>query len=155
MAEEDARPEGPVRDRYAIYEMMDMDVRFRLPERLGGRTVEGPCVKVYRNVLEKRIEVTVGARVYEFREPTSVERCGDVISFVYGDDTPITDDQFFEHNAQSSSHGLGAETAFQAMDRDCFTIRFRVSKPAQKRANPRRSRRKKKRKSVGRRRPSP
>ena len=129
-----------VRERYAVYDLIDRWVRFRLPARLGGKTVEGPCSEVFRNVMDRRIDIHVGSRVYEFREPFAVERheSGDVV-FVYGDDAPVTDAEFFAQHSENSTHGRGADEAFAALDRNSFKIRFRLLEPpTEKRVNSRR-----------------
>jgi hypothetical protein len=116
-----------IRERYAVYDLIDRHIRFKLPARLGGKTIEGECNSVYRNVMERRIDIHIGSRVYEFREPFAVERheSGDIM-FIYGDDAPITDTEFFTQHSEASFHGHGAEEAFAALERNSFKIRFKL-----------------------------
>jgi len=117
------------RDRYAIYDMIGRVVRFRLPSRLGGKVGDGLVSEVYRDVLEHKVEITIGSKTYVFREPTSVERSEDdpnVLTFIYGNQEPVTDEQFQEEHHKANIAGHGTEEAFKALDRDYFTVMFQL-----------------------------
>jgi hypothetical protein len=117
-----------MRDRYAIYDMIGKVVRFRLPLRLGGKIGDGLVSEVYRDVLEHKIEITIGSKTYVFREPNSVEREDEdnAIMFVYGNQDPVTDAQFQEEHHKANIAGQGTEEAFKALDRDYFTVMFQL-----------------------------
>ena len=117
-----------MRDRYAIYEMIGKVVRFRLPNRLGGKTGDGLVTDVYRDALEHKVEITIGSRTFVFREPTSVERDDEnsVIWFIYGNPDPVTDTQFLDEHKKASGQGMGADEAFKALDRDYFKVKFQL-----------------------------
>ena len=130
-----------MRDRYAIYKMIGKRVRFRLPVRLGGRSADGVASRVYRNVLDNLIEIAIGSKVYIFREPASVELDDGQITFVYGDDNPATDKQFWDEQRAAANWGQGVESVFKTLDRNHFSVRFTISKPPPIRRNPRNTKR--------------
>jgi hypothetical protein len=73
-------------DRYLIYKMLGRYVRVYLPERFGGRCVNGVVERVCRDIFDNSVEVTLDGTRHTFREPESIvlDEGGD-IHFIYGD----------------------------------------------------------------------
>ena len=66
--------------RYLIYELLHRRIAVTAKQ---GR-VRGEVRKVYRDVLENRVKVTVDGKEVEFQEPTTIRRDGDDVVFSYG-----------------------------------------------------------------------
>lgn len=135
-----------MRDRYAVYDMIGKVVRFKLPNKLGGKSGDGLVTEVYRDVMEHKIELSMGKKTFVFREPSSVEFYDDsnTIVFIYGNQDPVTDETFLEEHRKASIRGSGTEEAFKALDHDFFKVNFQIYSGTAVTTN--KKRRKKKRK---------
>jgi len=135
------------RDRYAIYEMMGKMVNFRLPRARTNKPVEGVVDSVYRDVVNKQIEIEIGQVRYVFREPDSVIYLEEDASlvFVYGDEEDPTDEEFFEALKTASGKGSGVDAALRELEREKQHIFFSLFA-----APPRNTRRNRGRGSSGR-----
>jgi len=120
-------------NRYLIYEMLDKQIWFKLPDRLGGGQVRGNVVDVYRNVITNEIEITLSREEkFVFREPDSIVRADEnTILFVYGSEDVDTDDDFFEELRKASEQGLGADQVFKSMQKTSVIVSFTVREPKQ------------------------
>jgi hypothetical protein len=69
-------------DRYLIYRMLGREVSF-LPQR-SSKKFSGITERVFRNIFDNVVEITVSGRTFKFREPTLIAMHKDKIIFVYG-----------------------------------------------------------------------
>jgi len=86
-------------DRYLIYRLLGREVEIRRPARLGGQRLRGIVEKVYRDIFEGAVEVTVSGEVHVFQEPSAIVPNGDDILFLYGDIEPNKEDEMPSFNA--------------------------------------------------------
>ena len=77
---------------YSIYELKNKNISAYLPIRLGGHEIHGKVTRVFRDVIDKHIELTIDEEVVKFKEPTEVhyEEENSLLVFVY-QDTPDDD----------------------------------------------------------------
>lgn len=90
-------------DRYLIYRLLGREVEIRRPARLGGQRLRGIVEKVYRDIFEGSVEVTVSGEVHIFREPSAIIPEGDDIHFLYGDVEPSEEAEVPSFNAYDES----------------------------------------------------
>ena len=134
-----------MRDRYAIYELQGKVVKFRLPPRLGGKTVFGIVERVYRDPLAGVIEFRIKGRKHTVKEPFAIEKEEDgSLIFVYGDDTPMTDAELIAEAKEQAHKGKGMEAAFKAAEKHEFRVRFNVSEHVARKGVARKQRKTKK-----------
>jgi hypothetical protein len=68
-------------NRYLIYELLRRHVELREPN---GRKASGFVERVYRNVMEGFVEMTMGGKRMSFVEPAAIVQEGEEVVFVYG-----------------------------------------------------------------------
>jgi hypothetical protein len=80
--------------RYSIYDMLEKNVHVLIPPRFGGGEVNGVLEKVYRDVIQKTIEMNFHGNVtkYVFREPSEIYRDSDTVTFIYKEMVEDKDD---------------------------------------------------------------
>jgi len=71
-------------DRYLIYEMLGKNVRVER-SGMGGPKVEGFVDKVFRDIFDNVVVITVDGVSRKFKEPDAIVRQGKDVLFVYGD----------------------------------------------------------------------
>lgn len=104
-------------DRFLIYELKGRTIHAEVPSHLGGFTVDGSVDDVFRDVMRERIQLSVNARLFFFREPDVIFRREDhsSIVFVYGfeRDDPSDDDQVFHVMHSQASSGVYIDRALE------------------------------------------
>lgn len=111
-------------DRYLIYKLLGRHVDVRMPSRLGSKRVSGTVERVFRDIFDNVIEVTLNGRRHFFEEPDVIVRDEDNLMFLYGhiedeDERTMLDDDFngyqesiHEHIRRTSS-GQSNKTVFR------------------------------------------
>lgn len=88
--------------RYLIYQLLrrKVDIHF-----FGKEPVSGIVDRVYRNIMENVVEVTLCGRCHVFDEPTHIFQNGNEVVFMYGCNSmeEQTDEQLFQE-ARLASH---------------------------------------------------
>lgn len=117
----------PVVYYYAIYDMINNFVSFKLPSRYGGDVVRGMVTNVFRDVIHHIIEITIknNNNKYVFPEPDSIICNGNFIVFVYGSVIEASDDQFFEECKRMSCSG-SIDDVFKSFDCEHYAIPFEL-----------------------------
>lgn len=118
-----------ITDKYLVYELKNKHVTADVPKRFGGYKIRGWIEKVYRDVIEKRIELTVGKSIYRIAEPNKIVRLDDGgVLFVYGTESHhLADEDLFNELRAVSQHGGDVDRAFKNLEKDRIDfIRFEV-----------------------------
>ena len=114
-------------DRYLIYRMLHRHIEFRSAR---GATVRGTVNKIFRDIFDNAIKITISGRTYSFREPSSIVRVKNDVVFVYGEDAEISekDEKALWREIRRASYS--GETPFDVVERTqgnvMTTVRFFV-----------------------------
>ena len=116
-------------NRYAIYEMLDKEVKTKLTKYFGGHKISGKCTKVYRDIMNNVIELTVGSKSYQLKEPDVIFTEGENIFFLYGiEEEEITDDELFDEMRLKAANGANIDGILKDNIRSKIkTIKFEIS----------------------------
>jgi hypothetical protein len=79
-------------DRYRIYGLLGRVVEIQLPDRFGGDRIDGIVDRVYRDIFERQIQITLDGVRHTFQEPDAIVSEGETMVFVYGDVDSDTED---------------------------------------------------------------
>ena len=113
-------------DRYLIYTLKGKRVRAIVPKRFGGFVLNGVVSRVYRDVLDKNISISIQDKVYVFREPDIITSLDEhEILFIYGrnpNTTITTDEQLLEEMRTIAYHGGNIDDAMSSLDCDTTNI---------------------------------
>lgn len=88
-------------DRYLIYKMLGQRISFIQHRRGHTKKVNGIVQRICRDIFENMIEISVGGRMFRFKEPDVIAYAPDnkdVILFVYGkvsDESDMSDNALF------------------------------------------------------------
>lgn len=113
-------------DRYLIYQLLGRHVDVRLPSRLGSKRVSGTVERVFRDIFDNVIEVTLNGRRHFFEEPEAIVRTDDDLMFLYGnvddddDEKTMLDSDF--NGYQESIHEHIRRTSFGPSSKTVFRI---------------------------------
>ena len=124
-----------ITDKYLVYELKNKHVQSDVPKRFGGYKIRGWIEKVYRDVIEKCIELTVGKKVYRIAEPNKIVSMDDGgVLFVYGHENHhLEDEDLFTELRAISQHGGDVDRAFKNLEKDRIDfIRFEVETNGEK-----------------------
>jgi hypothetical protein len=114
-------------DRYLIYTLLGRSVEIRLSMRHGGHRLMGVVEKVYRDIFNNQVEVTVSGEKHSFQEPTAiVHDNNNEIHFLYGDlgaDIEPSGFELPEYNAYDESlHEHLRRTEKRPVSRTVFKV---------------------------------
>ena len=114
-------------DRYLIYRLLNCVVTFR---SLDGAKVSGCVDEVYRDIFKEQLRLTIGGKVYRFKEPTAVSQKGKDIVFVYGDakKQDLTDEKLFSEMRQQQFKETISDTISRITPRRFKMVRFVLGK---------------------------
>lgn len=118
-----------ISDKYLVYELKNKYIQADIPKRFGGYKIHGWVEKIYRDVIEKRIELTVGKKVYRIAEPNKIVSMDEGgVLFVYGTENHhLEDEDLFNELRAVSQHGGDVDRAFRNLEKDRIDfIRFEV-----------------------------
>ena len=115
-------------NRYAIYEMLDKNIKTKLTKYFGGHKISGKCTKVYRDIMKDAIELTINNKRYQFKEPDVIVMDGKNVCFVYGiEEDDITDDELFDEMRLKASNGTNIDDILRDSIRSKIkTINFEI-----------------------------
>ena len=90
--------------RYLIYWLLRQSIEVKAHS---GKRVAGTVERVYRDVMDGKVEVTVGGKRLAFVEPDAIMKDGDDVVFVYGvgQVRPETDEEVFSEARSASAAG--------------------------------------------------
>ena len=114
-------------DRYLVYRLLNCVVTFR---SLDGAKVSGCVDEVYRDIFKGEVRLTIGGKVYRFKEPTSVVQKGKDIVFIYGDakQQDIPDEKLFSEMRQQQFKETISDTISRITPRRFKMVRFVLGK---------------------------
>lgn len=120
-------------NRYLFYEMMGKYVRVDFPEHMGGRSIDGRCEDVFRDVFEGVIRFKFRSRKGAVdkvivREPDLISRIDNKLIFVYGDgEDEISDEELMDEFKSVNEIGGCIYDAMENLDCDTFLrIEFEI-----------------------------
>ena len=97
-------------NRYAIYEMLEKNIKAKLTKYFGGHKISGKCTKVYRDIMKNTIELTIDGKRYQLKEPDIIVMDGKKVCFIYGiEEDDITDDELFDEMRLKASNGTNID----------------------------------------------
>jgi len=108
-------------NRYLIYELLQKKIMI---QDIGGngKKAKGVVERVYRDVLEGQIELTIGGKRVSFTEPAAVVREGNDVVFLYGTLGEIDDsDEALFEEARLAAHS--GESVDEVMKRTAPKVR--------------------------------
>jgi uncharacterized protein (DUF1810 family) len=88
-------------DRYLVYKILGRKISFTQYRRGCAKKVNGIVQRVCRDIFDNMIEISVGGRMFRFKEPDVIAYAPgnkDVILFVYGkvsDESDMSDNALF------------------------------------------------------------
>lgn len=85
-------------DRYLIYRLLGRSVEIRMPVRLGGQRLKGTVDKVFRDIFNGQVSVTISGDIHHFREPRAIVKEGGSIHFIYGDVEQVDEEDVPHYN---------------------------------------------------------
>ena len=94
-------------DRYGIYSLKGQRIKCRVPPAFGGHKIKGIVKRVFRNVMEDRLELSVGGVLYYFREPDTILVDEEEVVLVYGEmeECPEVEDEVVFANLHATTGG--------------------------------------------------
>jgi len=116
-------------NRYLVYALKHHYVHADAPKKLGGYKIRGWVDEIYRDVINRHIEIQVGKNKYVFEEPNRiVEVDGDVL-FVYGGDNVRDDDEsLLREFREVTIRGGGFDRAMKNLERgSILLVHFEVA----------------------------
>ena len=123
-------------DRYLIYKMIGRMVIFRSPRR--GPRISGYVERVYRDVFEQEVELTIQGRAIRVREPAVIRMDGSDIVFLYGDvgQHELTDKKLFKEMAEHRFKESMSDTLQRVTPRTVTETRFEIGDKKPSRRKP-------------------
>lgn len=123
-------------DPYVIYKLRNCKVSIQVPERFGGRAIDGVVEFAYRNLLDKQVELVVDNTRYIFPIPDVIAEVDGDIAFVYGESqsaelTADDDDAaLFEELRSIAIEGGNIDDAISNLETsDVVIVWIRLEKP--------------------------
>jgi hypothetical protein len=119
-------------NRYLIYRMLGREVSF-VPQR-SSRKISGITERVYRDIFDNVVELTVSGRVFRFKEPTLIAMHGDRIVFVYGKTSLVEQDDNALFTEMQERYGETVDDVMRRMmPSKARVLWFAVGKPVDSR----------------------
>jgi hypothetical protein len=117
-------------NRYAIYHLLGRTVDIRLSAHEGAQRICGVVEKVWRDIFEGCVRVTVDGDEYEFREPSAIVSAEEGVHFLYGDVEFEEEGVVPDYNGYGESlHGYLRRTARRPVHRTVFRVGELEMKP--------------------------
>lgn len=110
-------------NRYAIYHLLGRSVDIRLSAHEGAQRICGVVQKVWRDIFEGCVRVTVDGHEHAFREPEAIVPVDDGVHFLYGDVEDSDEGVIPEFNGYGESlHGYLRRTSRRPVHRTVFRV---------------------------------
>lgn len=113
-------------DRLAIYKIFGKTITATLPSSHGGKTIAGAVDKVYRNPLDRTIELTIAGGRYTFKEPHTITFKDDTLTLAYGGLCRTTDKDLFDEMRNANLEESIYEVMRRTDDAPLSVIQFKV-----------------------------
>jgi len=127
MLAESVRPSPPRlrHDAYLIYRMLGREVAFNGRQGTSRKVVTGVVSNIYRDVLNRSIEVVVNGRNYKFPEPAAITMSGGYMIFVYGSrKKPDLSDEALFREMKSTEYRDNIDDILHNTPSECKTVKF-------------------------------
>ena len=131
---------GTPMSHYSIYELIGKFVVSKLPERYGGKKIQGVVENVYRDSIANKLEIKFkrGKKFY-FREPQKIMYENEQIVLIYPNDDKVTDEDIFSNHKEQGFKGKGMESELSELsDEECRVVFQIQEKPKEYRRRRRR-----------------
>ena len=120
---------------YSVYNLIGQYIVSELPERYGGKKIQGVVENIYRDPILKQIELKLKkGKKYLFREPSKIEEYEKNVTFTYLGGEEISDEEILSEHKEKAFKGMGIDKGLKeaAMSENCQVIFEIKEKPKER-----------------------